>query len=214
MTTFSIWKRWGISFLAVALMIMSVLPTAIHTAKAEINLIQNGDFSNGLTDWTGVKVQTSTGIRGEYPIFEMLTDMPHGSIDCTPSGRLDNPFLNIEVPFGANGYVEQQVTIPTSGGQLSFVSWGNENSDPQFGISGLVNARVAIVDSSGTPHTLETFTPPPMLNPGDPNNPNDDTCIGNSPVSKSYDLSAYSGQTVKLRLGATSNNCCGTNAFF
>src|SRR2546426_10308282 len=53
-----------------------------------------------------------------------------------------------------------------------------------------------------------------MLNPGNPNNPNDDTCTGNSPVLKSYDLSAYSGQSVKLRIGATSQNCCGTDALF
>ena len=41
-----------------------------------------------------------------------------------------------------------------------------------------------------------------------------DVCTGNSPVLKSYDLSAFSGQTVKLRIGATSQNCCGTNALF
>ncbi len=201
-------KSFGNSFLAIALVLLSSLGMAVPLARAETNLIQNGDFSNGLTDWTTVKLQTSQGIRGEYPIFEVLTQMPVGTIDCTPSDKEGNPFLSIEVPFGANGYVEQQVTIPSSAANLSFASWGNE-----LGL-GEVNAYVIVVDASGTPHPLETFTPPPMLNPGDPNNPNDDTCTGNSTVLKSYDLSAYSGQTVKLRLGATSENCCGTNAFF
>ncbi len=201
-------KSFGNSFLAITLVLLSLLGMAVPLARAETNLIQNGDFSNGLTDWTTVKLQTSQGIRGEYPIFEVLTQMPVGTIDCTPSDKEGNPFLNIEVPFGANGYVEQQVTIPSPAAQLSFVSWGNE-----LGL-GEVNAYVILVDASGTQHTLETFTPPPMLNPGDPNNPNDDTCTGNSPALKAYDLSAYSGQTVKLRLGATSENCCGTNAFF
>ncbi len=204
-------EKCVISCLSITLMLMSAFAVAIPRVRADTNLIQNGDFSNGLADWTTVKVVTSNGVRGEYPIFEVLTQ--NTPVQCTPSGRLGNPFLNIEVPFGADGYVEQQVTIPTSGAQLSFVSWGWENNDPQFSISGLVNAYVRIIDATGD-HTLETYTPPPMLNPGDPNNPNDDTCTGNSPVSKTYDLSAYSGETVKLRLGATSQNCCGTLALF
>ena len=201
-------KSLGSSSLATTLVLLSLLGMAVPLARAETNLVQNGDFSNGLTDWATVKVQTSQGIRGEYPIFEVLTQMPVGTIDCTPSSKEGNPFLNIEVPFGVNGYIEQQVTIPSSAAHLSFLSWGNE-----LGL-GEVNAYVIVVDASSSSHPLETFTPPPMLNPGDPNNPDDDTCTGNSPVLKSYDLSAYSGQTVKLRLGATSENCCGTNAFF
>src|SRR5439155_10028028 len=204
----SVRKDSLITFLSIALMLMSAFAIAVPPVNAQTNLLCHGDFSDDLTCWNTVKVQTSNGVRGEYPIFEVLTQIPVGTIDCTPTGREGNPFLNIEVPFGADGYVEQQVTIPSSGAGLSFVSWGNELT------LGEVNAYVTIVDASGTPHSLETFIPPLMLNPGDPNNPNDDICTGSSPVSKSYDLSAYSGETVNLRLGATSQNCCGTNAFF
>src|SRR2546425_6529061 len=186
-----------------AAMFPQVSPTR---AATQSNLVKNGDFSLGLSDWTTVKVQPV----GSYPTFDVVTDLGM----CTPSDRVGNPFLSIVVPFGADGYVEQSVSIPTTGAALSFASWGWENNDPIYGISGLVNARVAIVDAFGTENTLQTFIPPPMLNPGNPNNPNDDTCTGNSPVLKSYDLSAFSGQTVKLRIGATSQNCCGTNALF
>src|SRR5438552_2479974 len=107
-------------------MLMSALAIAVPSVKAETKVLCNGDFGNDLTCWTPVKVVTSTGIRGEYPIFEVLTQMSAGTIDCTPTGRKGNPFLNVEVPSGADGYVEQQVTIPSSGAHLSFVSWGNE----------------------------------------------------------------------------------------
>ena len=207
-------RRVSVAILSAALLFIltlssfSIFPHLPAVRAADSNLVKNGDFGSGLSDWTTVQVHTSSGIRGVYPIFEVLTQMPAPESVCTPKGKLGNPFLNIEVPFGADGYVEQQVTIPSAGPHLSFVSWGWED------VIGLVGARVAIVDASGAVHTLDTFTPPPMLNVGDPNNPNDDTCTGKSPLVKSYDLSAYSGQTIKLRLGATSQNCCGTNALF
>ncbi len=174
--------------------------------------VQNGDFSNGLSGWTTVKVTTSTGARGDYPIFEVLTDSPGPLETCFPSQKVGNPFLNIEVPFGADGYVEQPVAVPPSGGQLSFLSWGWESNNTALGFSGLVDAYVRIVDVNSVDHPIETYTPPPMFIPG--GGIVQDVCTGNSPVLKTYDLSAYSGQTVKLRLGATSENCCGTNAFF
>ncbi len=174
------------------------------------NSIWNGDFSNGLANWTAVKV-ISTGISGEFPIFAVVNNTSSSSA-CVPIERRDNPSLRIEAPFGANGYVKQQITLPGSGTRLSFLSWGWEGYGPQFQYSGLVNAYVSIVDSNGVVHTLETYTPPPMFIPGAGNSP--DVCTGNSPVLKSYDLSAFAGQKVELRLGVTSENCCGADGFF
>src|SRR2546426_6011526 len=202
-------------FAILLVLVATLLPLSLTSQQvrpvsaASFNdIMLNGDFSNGLLGWTTHKVASVFGVRGEYPIFEVLAQMPLGVINCTPSGRQGNRFLSIDSPFGADGYVEQQVTIPSSGGHLSFVSWGWENN------YGLVNSRVVIVDASGFEHTLEMFIPPPMINVGDPNNPNDDSCTGNSPFYKSYDLSAFSGQTIKLRLGSQSDNCCGTVAAF
>src|SRR2546422_2600781 len=139
-------------------MISTLSSVVLRATAVDSNLVRNGDFSGGLSDWTTVKVQPF----GSYPTFDVVTDLG----TCTPSDRAGNPFLSIVVPLGADGYVEQNVSIPTTGAGLSFVSWGWENNDPIFGISGLVNARVAIVDAFGTEHTLQTFIPPPMLNPG------------------------------------------------
>ncbi len=198
------------------------LPLQLPLAHADStsNILVNGDFSNGLLGWTNHKVTTLFGVRGEYPIFEVLRQNPgysggQGTPDtCFPSQRTGNPFLSIEVPFGTEGYVEQPVFIPTSGAAtLSLLSWGWEGSNQTLGFSGLVNASVRIV-ASNIEHTLDTFTPPSMFTPAGSASSGTAVCTGKSPVFKSYDLSGYSGQLVKLRLDATSGNCCGTNAFF
>ncbi len=195
----------------------------IRSVKAATysNLILNGDFSNGLLGWTAYKTTKVWGVRGEYPLFEVLKQNPGYSggtaapDTCFPSQRVGNPFLSIDVPFGANGYVEQPVFIPTSGGAtLSLLSWGWEGTNTTLGFSGNVSAFVRIVDSNNIEHTLETFTPPPMFTPSGSASSTTAVCTGKVPVLKSYDLSTYSGQSVKLRLGAASGNCCGTNAFF
>lgn len=177
------------------------------------NIVQNGDFSNDLLGWTSVRSTVVRGARGEYPIFQTLTEMPVPS-KCTPVGRRGTSFATMDSSFGASGYVEQQVTIPPSNSHLALTSWGWENGNPQLGISGLTNASIVIVDEAGVDHVLDSFTPPPMLNVIDPSNPAVSTCTGNSPVSKTYDLSAFAGQTVKLRLASQSNNCCGTLTAF
>ena len=178
--------------------------------------LQNGDFSQGLAHWTTVSDQTSSGVRGEYPIFEVLTQAPGGgaSAACFPSDRLGNPFLNIETPYGANGYVAQQVTVPVSGARLQFVVWGWEGNNATLGFSGLVEAYTTIMDANGIEHTLDTFSPPVMFTPSGTVSGTTAVCTGKVPVLKAYDLSAYADQTVQLELGSSSANCCGTNAFF
>ncbi len=129
-----------------------------------------------------------------------------------PAKRGVVPLLTIDVPFGAEGYYERKVNISASGARLSLRSFGWEDANPQLGVSGLVTVKVSVVDSAGDEDILDRFTPPPMLIPGGGLVP--DVCTGNAPLSKNYDLSKYEGQTVRLRLGATSLNCCGTLALF
>src|SRR6266567_4809664 len=215
-----------LSALVVALLPLSTMFPQVHPviAATPSNLMLNGDFSNGLLGWTSSKTSKVWGVRGEYPIFEVLKRNPGYSggqampDTCFPSQRMGNPFLNIEVPFGASGYVEQSATIPAFGpAQLSFLSWGWEGNNPALGFSGLVNASVSVVDSNNIQHNLETYTPPPMFTPTGTVSSPSASCIGNVPVFKTYDFSAYLGQKVKIRLGAISQksqNCCGTNAFF
>lgn len=188
-----------------------ILDWMFVTQVPNSNVVQNGDFSNDLLDWTPVRTAIVSGTRGEYPIFQTLSEMPAPSI-CTPVGRRGTTFLAMDTAFNASGYVEQRLAIPPNA-HLNLVSWGWENSVPQSQISGLTNANVEIVDQSGVQHILDSFTPPPMLNV-DPSNAAADTCTGNSAVSKTYDLSAFSGQSVTLRLGAQSHNCCGTLTTF
>ncbi len=49
------------------------------------NSIRNGDFSNGLANWTAVKV-ISTGISGEFPIFAVVNNTSSSSA-CVPIER-------------------------------------------------------------------------------------------------------------------------------
>jgi hypothetical protein len=190
-----------------------ILDWAFLTHVPSSNIVQNGDFSSGLLGWTPVRSTIVHGTRGEYPIFQTLAGMPAPSI-CTPVGRRGTSFVAIDTPFGASGYIEQQVKIPSSNAHLTLVSWGWENNNLQFGTNGATNASVVVVDQVGIQHILESFIPPPMLNVIDPSNPATDTCTGNIPTSKSYDLSAFAGQIVKVRLASQSNNCCGTLTVF
>ncbi len=184
-------------------------------------LVANGDFSDQLNGWSTVKVQTYQNPQGvEYPQFETLTGPPGGAAaNCFPSTRSGNPFLSINVPFGADGYVEQTVTLPANGKpRLTFLSWGWEGYNSQYNYGGPVNANARIVEADGTVVSLEPsgfWTPLPMFTPSGPKDSATAVCIiGNQPKKMIYDLSAFSGHTVQLRLGATSSNCCGTNAFF
>lgn len=174
------------------------------------NSVLNGDFSNGLANWTTVRA-VSSGIGAEYPIFGVATNTS-ASNACVPTETRNNPSLRIEAPFGANGYVAQRITVPGRGTRLSFLSWGWEGYNQQLQYSGLVDAYVSIVDNNSVVHALETYTPPPMFIPGSGSAP--DACTGDVPVLKSYDLSTFAGQKVELRLGVTSENCCGADGFF
>jgi RHS repeat-associated protein len=154
--------------------------------------IQNGDFGNGLTSYTTTVV--STGSFSGFPHFVINT-----SSHCIPSAQVGNPFLSLDVPGGADGYVEQQVVLPNGPTTLSFTSWVNQDA---------VTVTISIITvSDGKEHVLETYTPPSL-------EVSASACTGNTPITKSYSLTAYAGQTIKVRLRATSGGVNGTIADF
>jgi len=204
---FSLRRQIAIA-LSICLILVSIGGFSVSTVRAETNLIKNCDFSAGFDNWTTTKVTVRLVGQNEFPIFDVLTDLGM----CTPSQRKGNDFASINVPFGADGYIEQYVHLPRSGTRLSLLSWGWEGYNPQVKANGLVLVTLSIIDSTGNEHNLATYNPPTMLIPGGGITP--DVCTRNAPILLSYDLSAYSDQTVRLRLRATSENCCGTFALF
>jgi hypothetical protein len=150
------------------------------------NLIKNGDFS-GLTDWTSVSV--SAGSFSGYPMFDLRNGQACNSVGT---------YLGIDVPGGADGYVEQTVTLPQGKNTLSFLSW-NDLDSTTVTITVVVGGQAAVLDS---------YSPPSVYA--------DDSldCSGNVPITKTYDLSQYAGQTITVRLEATSDGSDGTIANF
>lgn len=159
---------------------------AALAAAAEPNLIANGNFNGGLSGWTTTVV--APGWFAGYPKFFVNTEM-----FCLPS-QTGNPYLALDVPGGADGYVETTVDLPAAPATLRLRTWGN--LDP-------VTARVSVVDAAGTEHVLETFTPPRLQ-------ASPSSCTGLGPVVKSYPLDDHAGQSVRIRLRAWAAGANGT----
>ena len=145
------------------------------------NLLVNGDFSQGLAGWTTGTPISSAG----YPKFDLWT----GDY-CVPA--LGNHIrVGINVPFGTDGYIEQTVTVPAVPVVLSFMSYNT--LDPTTLI-------ISIIDGAGAPHVLASYVPPSVNLGGG------ETCSGAAPVFKSFNLAAFAGQRVTVRLEGTSTN--------
>ena len=153
------------------------------------NLVQNGDFAADLDGWTSVVV--SGGSFAGFPKFAVRTDAA-----CLAS-QAGNPFGSIDVPGNADGYVAQSLDLPGAATTLSFRSWGND--DP-------VTVTISVVPQGGPVTVLESYVPPALESHGG--------CSGNVPVTKSYDLAPFAGQTVTLRFEATASGYNGTIADF
>lgn len=156
------------------------------------NVVSNGDFSEGLSGWTIGTVATSFG--GSFPEIHA---MGHGNCVVASYGAS----ANINVPSGADGYIQQTVQLPAGAVMLTFETWGE--ADP-------TNATVSVVDAGG-PHVVDSFVPPPLF-------PCvgffDCHCVGSAGETRMVDLSAYAGQTVGIRFEATSGGINGTFALF
>lgn len=160
---------------------------AAAPANAESNAVQNGEFVGSLEGWSTVVV--SEGSFAGYPHIKSATGVP---CDAALSAQT---FLSMDVPGGADGYVQQQITVPSSSPPLTFLAWGN-----------LEPVQVTIDAVSGSNVTELLRITPPALQSG----PDGETCTGAVPAHESVNLAAFAGQTVGLRVEATSVGFNGT----
>jgi PASTA domain len=156
---------------------------------AQVNAISNGEFSQGLSGWSTQVI--SPGSYSGYPHFRVETEAK-----CEPA-QSGNPFLEIDVPGGAAGYVQQQVAVPSAPGPLTFRTWGN--LEP-------VQVTISAVQGSVV-KTLLAYSPPTLQG-------SVASCSGAKPIPESLDVSAFAGKSIDLRLEATSGGHDGTIADF
>ncbi len=143
------------------------------------NLLVNGDFSDGLAGWSTVSV-AGGGFAG-FPRFQV-----DPGVACL-SSRNGNARLMINVPDEADGYVVQTLTLPGEPATLSLLSWGN--LDPTT-----ATVSVQTLDD-GIVHDLEVWDPPPVEEYGL-------NCSGAQPIPKTWDIAAFAGQAIAVRLRA------------
>lgn len=189
-------RAWAVAVVAAATA-AGAIPIAAASA-APPDAISNGTFTAGLKGWSLKKV--SSGQFAGYPKIAIgASTQPSWSwMARCATFQGTRPFLSIDVPGGAVGYVEHQLTVPRSPSKLSFKTWGN-----------LQPTTVTISIVTGTVvHTLLSYSPPPMQGSG-PNG-----CSGGAPVIKSIAVAAFAGKKVGLRVEATSSGTDGTIADF
>ena len=124
---------------------VSMLPVpGISQSTAIQNLVRNGDFSNGLTGWTAGVLKPS-GFAG-YPRW--------GIFNTTPWRPQVNPFAYLDVPGGAEAYLESDpFLLPTNqegGWALEATLWGMH--DPTI-LQVQIRTQIGI-------YTLDSFEPP------------------------------------------------------
>jgi hypothetical protein len=175
--------------LAVAMLAAGLLVPA-SASSAQTNVITNGEFSQALTGWTTQVL--AQGKYAGYPHFRVITEAK-----CEPA-QSGNPFLEIDVPGGARGYVQQQIAVPAAPGPLAFRTWGNLES---------VQVTISAVTPDGVAHPLLAYSPPTLQG-------SVGGCSGLKPIPESLNVTAYAGQTIALRLEATSSGSDGTIADF
>jgi hypothetical protein len=143
---------------------------SLTSAFGSPNAVVNGDFDQGLV------VGWTTGVVSGTPLFDaVFLQYPCPPLGFVPSGR-------IIVNAGADGYLEQAVTLSASP-VLSLEAWGD--------IAPTI-ATISIIGADNSQHIIDVFTPPVMFT--------GTNCTGNVPVTKVYDLAAFSGLPVKLRM--------------
>jgi PASTA domain len=175
--------------LALATLLIGAL-APVSPGSAQTNVITNGEFSQGLTGWTTQVL--AQGPYAGYPHFRVLTEAK-----CEPAQQ-GNPFLEIDVPGGARGYVQQQIAVPAAPGPLTFRTWGNLET---------VQVTISAVTSNGAAHPLLAYSPPTLQG-------SVGGCSGLKPIPESLNVAMYAGQTIGLRLEATSAGHDGTIADF
>ena len=175
----------------VAILFLCLLLNYSDLALAD-NLIVNGDFSNGFNGWTKFAMNGTPNIS-----------ISTGSV-CY-DGQNGNPAASMDVYSGKKGAIEQQIQLPVGGHYaLSFREWGQYQA---------TNVTVKIYDGNNVAHPLDAFVAEQLISgytyPGPVFQ-----CTGNAPVTKTYDISQYAGQSIVLHVDATSTGYDGTFAVF
>lgn len=106
--------------------------------------LANGDFSGALTGWTSTVVTVS--VPPGFPIFST------SNFDCV--GRGANPYFDLDLAHGAEGFLEQRFTIPAGHTQLQYTIWGG--LDP-------VTAKIQVVSDDGDFTVLQEDTLTPTI---------------------------------------------------
>ena len=157
-------------------------PTMATVTTDPTQGIVNGDFSNGLTAWNQYG-SPGTSIFINTSIYYM-------NEDCYPAQE-GNPFVQMGAGGTQVAWIQQTFTVPTNAKTLSLRAWNN--LDP-------VTAVISIIDSGGTLHKIDTFVAPSVQKLSDPNNYYSVVPTGNIAVTKTYDISAYAGKSITIRL--------------
>lgn len=115
------------------------------------------------------------------------------------ASQAGNPYLPVDVPWGAVGYAERPVTLPANGALLCLRTWGH--LDPSRAIISII---VNVWGGHTRQYVLENFTVPSLESGGGSG------CSGQVPVTREYNLMPFAGQTVKVQLEATATGYNGT----
>jgi hypothetical protein len=171
--------------------------TALTVAQAPAagpNVIYNPSFASGLRGWRTVVV--AKGRDPGYPHILALST-PREPLQKCDGAQRHHPFLQLNVPAGASGYVEQGIIVPVTPGRLTFRTWGQLER---------VNVTVSVT-SGPFVHRLLSYAPP--LLEASPSR-----CSGMRPLTESLNVTRYAGQAVGLRIQASSQGLNGAIADF
>lgn len=154
-------------------------------------MLYNGSFTHGLSGWrTGV---LSHGADPGYPHVVVLP-AAEPLRKCLRAHRGQRA-LQLNVPAGASGYVEQSIIVPVRPSRLTLRAWDQ-----------LAPVTVTVSVLSGPfVHRLLAFAPPPLLK-------GTSTCSGARPSIASASVGSFAGQAVGLRIRAESKSPTGAIA--
>ena len=127
--------------------------TATVTVQAPNSGLRNGDFSQGLSNWS---------IFGN--VFQLTVG---NTVKCNPAQNGNN-FAALN-SYGVDEGIQQTFQVPAGATTLTMRVWGN--LDP-------VSAQITIVDKNGVKNVLDNFTPPSLEVLSNPRDPYSSVCSG------------------------------------
>lgn len=157
--------------------------TANYSSGASVNLLQNPGFESGAAAWT-------QNASGGFPIISAWTDVPaHTGSYYSWLGGYNS----------GTDILEQSVTIPSTAGSASVEFWYRISTAETSTSTAYDVLKVELYNSSGT--KLTTLATLSNLN----------TTGGVWVKSSALNVSAFKGQTVRVRFTATMDGSNNTN---